>query len=246
MSTISLQVIGCGDAFGSGGQNNTCFYVKAPLVQLLVDCGATSLPALKRHGILIREIDVIILTHFHGDHYAGVPFLLLELAVFGQIKPLTIISPPGCLQRLEQLLSLLYPGSEVLQKVQINFMEYLPDQTIDTKHFSVKAFPVIHAKETLPHGVRIAVDDKIISYTGDTEWTDVLPELAANADLFICECCYYLKQVKGHLNYRKIEESLHLLKPKKLLLTHFDTEMLDNLQQVELPYAIEGQRIELN
>ena len=123
MSLISLQVIGCGDAFGSGGQINTCFYVKSDSIQLLIDCGATSLPALKKYGINVRQIDLIILSHFHGDHFGGVPFLLLELAIYGQVKQLTIMSPPGGRERLEKLLHLLYPGSLVIEKLQIEFIE---------------------------------------------------------------------------------------------------------------------------
>lgn len=245
MSAISLKVIGCGDAFGSGGQNNTCFYIKSSAIQCLVDCGATSLPALKKHHINIPDLDVIILSHFHGDHFGGLPFLLLDLAINGQEKPLTIVSPPGCEEKLEQLLRLLYPGTPVLEKLQIEFLAYQSWQTIVTPHLMVKAFPVIHTQETLPHGFRLTIENKTISYSGDTEWTDTLLELAADADLFICECNYFQKKVKGHLNYHQILDNLPRLTHKKILLTHFDTEMLNNLQNIDLDYATEGQFIEV-
>jgi ribonuclease BN (tRNA processing enzyme) len=245
MTHVTIQIIGCGDAFGSGGQVNTCFFIHSEPVTMLLDCGASSLPALKKHGINIRDIDLIAITHFHGDHYGGLPFLLLELAIFGQVKPLKIITPPGCRDRLASLLDLLYPGSGVLEKVQVEFIEYQSYQLIETNLISLKAFPVIHSTATLPHGLRITIGDIVISYSGDTEWTDVLADLSADADLFICECNYFEKKVKGHLNYRQLEEKLPLLKPRKFLLTHFDTEMLTNLHHLHLPYAKEGQSIEL-
>jgi len=73
---VQLQFIGSGDAFGSGGRNNTCFHVVGENVNLLIDCGASSLPALKRAGISREAIDLILITHFHGDHFAGLPFFL--------------------------------------------------------------------------------------------------------------------------------------------------------------------------
>lgn len=245
MSVISFQVIGCGDAFGSGGQINTCFYVKGSSVQLLIDCGATTLPALKKYDISTAQIDLIILSHFHGDHYGGLPFLLLDLETYGQVKPLTIISPPGCRERVKTLLEMLYPGSAVLENLQVEFIDYFPDQTFYTHQISFNVFPVMHTPEALPHGIRIKIQGKVISYSGDTGWTDTLIDLSEDADLFICECNFFSKQVTGHLNYMQIQKNLPRLKHKKILLTHFGDEMFNNLQLVKLDYATEGQVIEL-
>ena len=73
---MQLQFVGCGDAFGSGGRFNTCFHVTGARSNFLIDCGASSLPALKRLGIGRDDIDLILITHFHGDHFGGLPFLL--------------------------------------------------------------------------------------------------------------------------------------------------------------------------
>ena len=68
---MHLQFVGCGDAFGSGGRCNTCFHVGGDSVNVLIDCGASSLPALKRLKIDRDAIDLVLITHFHGDHFAG-------------------------------------------------------------------------------------------------------------------------------------------------------------------------------
>jgi ribonuclease BN (tRNA processing enzyme) len=73
---MRLQFVGCGDALGSGGRYNTCFHLTGDRVNCLIDCGASSLPALKKLGIARDDIDQILITHFHGDHFAGFPFLL--------------------------------------------------------------------------------------------------------------------------------------------------------------------------
>jgi ribonuclease BN (tRNA processing enzyme) len=242
---ISLTVIGSGDAFGSGGRLNTCFHVKAGSYQFLIDCGVTSLTGLKENGIKQEDIDAILITHFHGDHYGGLPFFLLEAAVYSRTKPITIISPPGAKKRIADLLELLYPSTKVFERLTIEFKEYEPYETIKTDYFSVQAFPVIHTPAALPHGLRITLVDKVISYSGDTEWTPVLAELSRDADLFICECNFYKLKIKGHLDYETLKHNLGLLSFKKILLTHLDTEMLNNLEDVDLECATDGQVIAL-
>ncbi|WP_207427421.1 MBL fold metallo-hydrolase [Pedobacter sp. SYSU D00535] len=243
MNETTLTVIGSGDAFGSGGRFNTCFHVASSSYKFLIDCGATSLPGLKRQDLSVDDVDLIIITHFHGDHYGGLPFFLLECAIYQRTSPLTIVSPTGCRDRISALLELLYPGTAVLEKLDLRFIEFRQEETIELEGLKITAFPVVHNEAAQSHGVKIELDDKIISYSGDTEWTDNLVALSRNADMFICECNFFNYQVKGHLNYQVLSEKLSLLNYKKILLTHFDTEMLNKLDQVQLDCASDGQKI---
>ena len=108
---MRLQFVGCGDALGSGGRSNTCFHVTAGHVNFLIDCGASSLPALKRLGIVRDDIDLILITHFHGDHFAGLPFLLLDAQFTRRTRPLVIAGPQGIETRLTQLMEALFENS---------------------------------------------------------------------------------------------------------------------------------------
>jgi ribonuclease BN (tRNA processing enzyme) len=73
-----LQALGCGDAFGSGGRFHTCFHVSARVVSFLVDCGASALIAMRRFGVDPNTIRTVLISHLHGDHFGGLPFLLLD------------------------------------------------------------------------------------------------------------------------------------------------------------------------
>lgn len=243
MDEIELTVIGSGDAFANAGRFHTCFYVKSSSCKLLIDCGATAFTSLKQHGIDNDNIDVILISHFHGDHYAGVPFILLDADISKRTKPLTIISPPGGKQKIEQLFSLLYPNSMLSQKLKINFKEYPDNKVLIIDHIKILAVPVMHKQGTLPHGFRITIGSTVISYSGDTEWTPALEELAKDADLFICECNFFGRDVEGHMNYKTLSEKVPSLAYKRILLTHLGDEMFENQKNIKLECAYDGMKI---
>lgn len=245
-SNQRLHVLGCGDAFSSGGQNHTSFLLQTSNSHILIDCGASTPMALKRAGFSFKEIDYIVLSHFHGDHYGGLPYLILEGAkALKRKKPLTIVSPPGLEDRLQKLLHLLYPGSEdALDAFPINYVAYESGRELEQEHFVLKAFEVEHAKATLPHGLRLELGKKVFAYSGDTGWHENLPQLAQQADLFICECNFFDEEMPSHLNYKDLQEKLPLLDAKRIRLTHLGENMLKKKEQLEMEVLEDGQVIE--
>ena len=63
MSAVRLLFLGSGDAFSSGGRFQTCFHLDGAGESLLIDCGATSLTALKRAGIDPGGVGFVAITH---------------------------------------------------------------------------------------------------------------------------------------------------------------------------------------
>lgn len=243
MEPVELTVIGCSDAFGSGGRRNTCFHIKTPSDQFLIDCGASAFPGLKELNIDTEEISTIIISHFHGDHYGGLPFFLLEASRNLRTKPLTIVSPPGCSENLHQLLALLYPGSNIMEKLNLEFLEFTDEEMIIKDDLRLIAKPVVHSPASLPHGIRIHTAGRIIGYSGDTEWTENLIILSQDADLFICECTFFTGKVNGHLNYIDLTTHLSKLNFRNILLTHMDKQMLKNRHKVVHACAEDGMKI---
>lgn len=243
--TVQLTFLGCGDAFGSGGRLNTCFFVHAPSVRFLIDCGASSLVALHRQGLTTDDIDVILITHFHGDHYGGLPFIFLEAAKVRQRqRPLTVVTPSGGEQRTRDLMEQLYPGtSGAMHEIDLRFVEYEVYQEVDLESLQLTAYPVIHAEGALPHGLRITVDGRVIGFSGDTSWTDELRPIADGAHLMVCECNFFESKIPGHIDYRTLEQHIDELKADRIILNHLGEEMLARLEQVELICAQDGMQI---
>lgn len=243
MVDCNLKILGCGDAFCSGGRLNTSFYIQYQKLNVLVDCGATTLLALKTYKIPANDIDVIVISHFHGDHYAGLLSLLLEENKNKRKKPLYIVSPVGMDEKLNRAVELFYPGSELLNGLDLRFKFFAAHQEIQIDDLIIKSFPVIHSPESLPHGVRLTLGNTIIAYSGDTAWTEELLPLAEDADIFICECNFYSTQVAGHLDYKTLQKQKFTC--KRMILTHLGEEMLENLDKIEWEAAEDGMEIYL-
>ena len=243
---MQLRFVGCGDAFGSGGRSNTCFHVTGEGVNFLIDCGASSLPALKRLGIARDAIDLILITHFHGDHFAGLPFLLLDAQFSRRTRPLVIAGPEGIEMRLTQVMEALFEHSSKTQQLfELSVVALEPEQTRSFGAINVTPFPVVHGYSGGPFlGYRIAAEGRIIAYSADTEWTETLVPLARDADLFIAEAYYYDKIVKNHLSLTTLEAHLGEIRPKRLVLTHMSDDMLARLNTLGHTAAHDGMIIE--
>ena len=233
---MQLQFVGCGDAFGSGGRFNTCFHVTGSCVNFLIDCGASSLPALKRLGIARDGIDLILITHFHGDHFGGLPFLLLDAQFTRRSRPLVIAGPDGIETKLASLMEVMFEhSSRTRQRFDLDVVALAPGQSRTFGEVKVTPYPVVHGESGGPFlAYRIEAEGRVIAYSADTEWTQALVPAAQGADLFVAEAYYYDRIVKNHLSLKTLEAHLPEIDAKRLVLTHMSEDMLGRLG--ELPY----------
>lgn len=242
---MKVQFIGCGDAFGSGGRFNTCIHVTAADRSFLLDCGATSVVAMKRLGIDSNAIDAIFFTHFHADHFGGIPFFLLD-AQFNakRMRPLLLVGPPGLQSWLDRAVALAFPGERTLPfELQVHEIDIGTPTTL--LGMTVTAFPVVHDERAGPClSYRIVADDQILCYSGDTEWTETLLDAARDADLFVCECYTFEKTTKAHLSHAILRQQLPRIGAKRVVLTHMSNDMLRQMADVEFDCAVDGMVIE--
>lgn len=227
MDKVKVLFAGTGDAFASGGRYHTCFHVESKDTTLLIDCGASALNSLIKYCIDPSNIDMILISHFHGDHIAGIPFILVYLQVMTErSKPLVICGPEGVEEKIKSLSSLMFPGIVNL-KLDVIYKEYKAGEKLDLGKVNVIPYKVIHNENTKPHALRVEMGGKVITYSGDTEWTDVLKEASDNSDLFICECNFYDEKIKGHNDYDVLQREKPYLNSKRLIITHMDEKMLE-------------------
>src|SRR3954470_2080820 len=244
---MKLQFVGCGDALGSGGRGNTCFHVTGNNVNFLIDCGASSLPALKRLHVIRDDIDLILITHFHGDHFGGLPFFLLDAQFTRRTRPLVIAGPQGIETRLTQVMEALFEhSSKTKQRFELSVIALNPEESRSFGAVKVTPYPVVHGESGGPFlAYRIEAEGRIICYSADTEWTETLIPAARGADLFIAEAYYYDKIVKNHLSLKTLEAHLPAINAKRLVLTHMSEDMLARLGELPYTAAEDGMTVEL-
>jgi ribonuclease BN (tRNA processing enzyme) len=248
MARMRIKIVGCGDAFGSGGRRNTCFHIEAGGTRFLVDCGASSLPALKAEGIDRNAIDFIFLTHFHGDHAGGVPFFVLDAQLVARrMAPLVIAGPPGLGSWYERAMEAAFAGSSrVKRKFEVVLRELTPRELAAFGPVRITPYPVVHGQ---PEGsffaYRIECGGRVLAYSGDTEWVETLVDAGRDADLLIAEAYFFDKQVPFHLDYKTLAAKLTRIGAKRVLLTHMSEDMLARASDAAEETAEDGLVIDL-
>jgi ribonuclease BN (tRNA processing enzyme) len=246
MAGVRIRILGSGDAFGSGGRLQTCILAESSGNSFLVDCGASSLIALKGAGVDPKEIDTVFISHLHGDHFAGLPFLVLDGQFSGRSTHLRVAGPPGLEARVTAAMEVLFPGSSgARRKFELQFQELREGIPASVGPIRVTPYEVRHACGAPPYALRIEVNGRVFAYSGDTEWTNRLIAAASGADLFICESYFYEKQVPFHLDYVTLMQHRSELDCRQIVLTHMSSDMLTRLPDLEIQGAHDGFEIDL-
>lgn len=234
--------IGTSDAFGAGGRRQSAALLRTGNGTLLMDCGVTTNTGLADLGIQRDEIDALLISHFHGDHFGGIPlFLLAAMYEDSRTRALEIVGPPDIEARVRQLAAAMGHGLDHHQMpFPLRFRELPPGQAQEVGPAKVSSFATQHTLESHPHGYDIRCGDHRVVYSGDTGWFDELPRLAAGADLFVCECTYHQTDLDFHLNYQLLCERREQFDCGGMILTHLGQEMANRRSSSEFDMADDG------
>jgi ribonuclease BN (tRNA processing enzyme) len=247
---VRVQFLGTGGPLASGGRLQTCILIQSDHGCYLVDCGMTALVSMSRFGIDPGAIDAVLITHLHGDHYGGLPLMILEACINAhegstyppRTRPLCVAGPAETEAHVRQMLDLFGWPSQFSAMKNNRLLEFI---TLEPRHetviagLAVTAFPVVHYTPEAT-ALRITVGGKTVAYSGDSGWTDALLEVAADADLFICQTYTIDIPQWGLLNYRTLQAHRDKLTCRRLILTHVGAQMQNRLAEVEEEVAGDG------
>jgi len=227
-SGITVTILGSGTCVPSLKRSSCSVLMQIGASRLLFDSGPGTMRRLLETQTTIFDITHIFYSHFHPDHTGEfVPFIFATKYPDGSRReiPLTVAGGRGLLN--------FYEG---LKSVYGHWIELTPDlleiiecdnknaDTITFEDFTVNTAPVQHNEESIAFRI-ISTDGFSAVYTGDTDYSETIIDLAKDADLLICECALPDKhKVKGHLTPSLAGDLAAKAGVRKLVLTHFYPE----------------------
>ena len=243
---MRLHILGCGDAFGSGGRQQSAYLIETNDGLFLLDCGPTALLAMKRAGFAPQRLDAIAISHLHGDHFGGLPFFFIDgLYRMTRHKPLIIAGPPGTEDRVLQLTEIMYGARGPGQMSSYVFQVLKPDESQRIGPLEVFPFRVPHQTHDISLALKVTHQGKQMLFSGDSAWTEQFIEYALGVDLFLCECSFYREQPGQHINYQTLRANLPRLDCRRIVLTHLGEEMLAHRDEFPVMIAEDGMVIEI-
>ncbi len=222
-----VRVLGSGDAFNAGGALHSAYLLEHDGGKILLECGPSTLAGLKRNGVPPDEIDAVLVSHLHGDHFGGVPFLLLDyLFCSYRDRPFVIAGPPSTRARITSLYANLYK-EEHFQRMPFELRERAvsPGDSFELAGLRVEAFRVPHEAEPFCLGYRISAGRHSMLFSGDSAWSEEFVHRSQSTDLFLCECCSMKPETDFHTSYDDILANRDKLGCKRLVLTHLGTDV---------------------
>ncbi|HEX2486625.1 MAG TPA: MBL fold metallo-hydrolase [Myxococcota bacterium] len=219
--------IGTSDAFGAGGRRQSAYLLRAAAGGLLLDCGPTTASGLASLGIERGEIDAIAVSHYHGDHFGGIPSLLLAAEYGdGRRRPLHVAGPGAVEAHVRAAAAALgHPLEGRSFGFELHFHELRAGAPLRLAGFELEAFATHHVPESCPHGLSCRVDGRTLVFSGDTGWFDGLPGAVGDPDLFLCECTLDRHGYPYHLSLEELTANRRSLRAQRTVLTHLGPEM---------------------
>ena len=218
--SLNLTFLGSGNAFAAEGRAFSSFLLNG---RYLFDCGPTVLQQLRKLNIAADDIDAVFISHFHADHFFGLPFLLLDAKYGGRRKDLVIVGPAGIEQRTEDLLRLGYPNVTVehTNSFRRRYVEVRDGCETDIAGVTLTAASVDHVAEMQCFALRARIGDRVVVYSGDTTLCSGLLSIIPGADVIVLECS--CDGVPVHLSPEGVEAvRRHASPDAHLIVTHLD------------------------
>jgi ribonuclease BN (tRNA processing enzyme) len=225
-------MVGTSDHFSSGGRRQSAYLLRGASGTTLIDCGQTTLAGLAALAVPRNEIDAIVVSHFHADHFGGVPSFLLASLDFEdrRRRPLVIAGPAGVEERVRAAARATgHPLDNYRFAFPLRFVElHAGARAEQVGPARIAFFEAHHSPDSCPHGMRI-VDDRVqLAYSGDTGWFDALPRHVAGSDIFLCDCTHVRPEYAYHLSLEELTQHRARFDCGQLVLTHLGRDMREH------------------
>lgn len=243
MGTVRITFLGTGTAFNEDGRGSQAILIfPAGGSPFLVDAGPTLMVAMMREELDSSTIDRLFLTHLHGDHVAGWPFLVLHQIILHQrTRPFHVYGPHGTRECLQGLLHSCYADLLERQAFEIRYHE-LPIEKADAvaggPGVTLDTLPMNHHPTSIGLRFHLGSDSataRSVAVSGDTAWCENLELLGQDCELLILECTTITPTGARHVSLEEVRRGIVGLGAGEVVLTHLSDEVAGRLSIDPIP-----------
>jgi ribonuclease BN (tRNA processing enzyme) len=238
---MKVRILGTGTSIPSLRRLSSAYLLSSGTCKILVDAGPSVVRRLLEFGVRVNDVDAIILTHFHVDHSADLSTFLFacNYGLEPRVKPLLVIGGQGVhafYRGLVHIYPWILPKSyELTVKSMTRFSFVMEGLEVETDRMN-------HNRESI--GVRIS-GPKTVVFSGDTGYSRNLVKLANRADLFITECSFPERKVKGHMNLEALKKIVGEARPERVIISHLYPEWDDFHGLLREPFLLAEDGLEI-
>ncbi len=229
---MDIFFIGVGDACDPEHGNTSIHVVTDNKTSLLFDCGFSVPHSYFAFCNNPDQLDLLWTSHFHGDHYFGIPLLLLKFWEMGRSKPLVVIGQKGIRGKVYDAMDLAFPNFLTKLCYEVQFREIEPGCPETLAGLTFHAVETYHSQRNL--GLLVSDGSKKVYYSGDGRPTEAVAGLVQDCDLVVHEAFKLNDDFPYHGSIAGCLNLLDNSRIKKLALVHLDrTFRKEQISEIE-------------
>jgi ribonuclease BN (tRNA processing enzyme) len=231
---MRLTIVGSSDAFNSTGRFHSCYLLEGDgFGPIMIDFGATALAALRRIGREPTEVKGFALTHLHGDHAGGFPFLVID-GMFHAVRraPLEVVGPLGAAARIDAFVRIAYGDvADRPRPFDLAVREIAPGEGAALAGATLRGFAAEHMDPPeQPLCLRVvAPDGRYAAFSGDTAMCEGLLAAADGAEVLVAECSCLAPPCGRHCTWEDWLRVLPSVGARRVVLTHLGTAVRERV-----------------
>ena len=178
---MNIDIIGTGDVFSE--RLSPCVVINKEIV---FDMPNGSIKELHKQNILLKDINIVLISHFHADHCFDIPFFILEKNLCNNKNNKTIfVGPAGLRNHIDNLLEVAYSTIDwqaIKKKINYEVIEIEKDyQDIEIYGYDIKCLKMEHSTTEICFGYIIKHEEKSVGFTGDSKLCKNIKYLVRNS-----------------------------------------------------------------